>query len=91
MSHHTPGPWIIHDEDRIYRSIRNADNSLRIASVCVTPGQPNVHANAQLIAASPTMLTALKKLREAFDADSPVTVDEMRRIACDAIDAAEKL
>lgn len=70
LQEHTPGPWLI---DNIGRpdagaSIRlkihdNSPNEIYIAGVYGGDGQ-NVEANANLIAASPSMLEALKYLNK---------------------------
>jgi hypothetical protein len=94
---HTPGPW---------KPLDPKWSSLIVAGDAEHPvaevrgwgwlqkkghaGAAEQDANLYLLAAAPTMLAALKKLREAFAPDSPVTADEMNRIACEAIDAAEK-
>lgn len=78
MAKHTPGPWQ-HDRERsmggapIIVGKRGDRNRMReVAKVLFDNGSddPEVRANARLIAAAPDLLGALKAAGEALDAAS---------------------
>ena len=60
---HTPGPWIVGEENDVYLEGQAAC----IAKVCGAPeGIEESIANAQLISAAPEMYEALKLCQDCF-------------------------
>lgn len=94
MSKHTPGPWVMLQEecDKPYIRIRGSQigDRYKIANV-ITPIYENVHereaketrANAALIAAAPELLNALVLMTETFLDDG-----KSEQLAMDAARAA---
>jgi hypothetical protein len=62
---HTPGPWVAKPTGDTQWKVCHSGSEFGI--VCVT-SQGNDKANAELIAAAPDLLRALKDLREQVDA-----------------------
>ena len=100
---HTPAPWVlagleIHDRptnhDKAGARIGDTPNAIAQVFPMLTPGV--AEANAQLMAASPVLLDALRDLVEditdRFDMDSPSTNPGLKsavKRAQAALDAAE--
>ena len=95
MGKHTPGPWAI-DESHINGSINAGKRHVALASfynchdeeVRVTRDQQK--ANAQLIAAAPDLLAALKQALEALERADDYGVPGLGRIIDAADDAIRK-
>lgn len=63
MSKHTPGPWIVWDDE----VVQNRDgNFIAKCGESFALTQKEVNANARLISAAPEMLAALKGCEAAF-------------------------
>jgi hypothetical protein len=71
---HTPGPWVVHDTDRVWVQTTDADANVicdiigRVwdKSVGGSVIKAEDFANARLIAASPDLLASCKELRDAL-------------------------
>jgi hypothetical protein len=60
---HTPEPWPIH------KTPNDADFTHEVVGICaIYAGNENAEADARLIAASPELLAALKRVVQADDA-----------------------
>ncbi|MFA6509963.1 MAG: hypothetical protein WCV62_05860 [Candidatus Peribacteraceae bacterium] len=75
---HTPGPWIVVDnvgEFAIDSPVEsnNGDESIEVCMISHQDEDPQVRANARLIAAAPELLEALKEL---IDGEEKCTEDE---------------
>jgi FMN phosphatase YigB (HAD superfamily) len=72
MSAHTKGPWIVYDDDvsdALAITCDAREGKVAIALIGVGYDEPfdsEQRANAQLIAAAPELLEALKKLRASY-------------------------
>lgn len=85
MSEHTPGPWVLIDED-LDRSRYVVDTSTPAKAIADCWPDAPVHldlphtleyqANARLIAAAPDMLDALVKIRDWWLENIPVYNEE---------------
>lgn len=69
---HTPGPWSVHLSQSPNSSFVYGHDGLTVASIGLvySPGENHIdieHANAQLIAAAPDLLEALKAANKALE------------------------
>lgn len=98
MSAHTPGPWVLIDDDFIYRLTDSGTQNrfwCQVSSVRRihdgAAGDDEVAANARLIAAAPDLLAALKGALAALEQPKtfPVDVDVAKKWMRAAIAKAE--
>lgn len=103
MGKHTPGPWFVDDNNNIWRRnpIELYENGGGVAGdkplACCNQGWYGegqvgfpVRANAQLIAAAPEMLEALKKALDALERADDYGVPGLGRVIDAAYDAIRK-
>lgn len=80
MSKHTPGPWQL----LVARTMAHIHQNPRGGMIGSLPYKTDEEkADARLVAASPSMLEALKTLllESDFDPTEPITVEQISRIA----------
>jgi len=90
MSKHTPGPWSIGEHQKIIStgwSIRIPSDGSAIAYV-LGERNPELQANARLIAAAPDLLAALQELLHMPEFDGTPECSLLRRDAKRAARAA---
>ena len=88
MAKHTPGPWRVQNDEVNPWVYTDSNPSQGIA--CLSLGAKEVSANAHLIKAAPTMLSALKEALDWLYAAEGDEIESLRNTLRNAIAEAEE-